>query len=202
MKMILVFFLIIRLMIYKLVFRCWEAVPGAQKTETLRRNCKIIGSVLFYIFFDFIRGTVPTVPNNQVHLPNELKCKPRSSGALKAEDERVDLDSIYINKQAGGKKGEDDEIFEGLYTREHLSWLFSKKKTWVDTLRALAECYCEKIQKIIEDHMKENKPKDNPKEQQERAKLMRLYTKDFSDTKTVKGNSLSPSKGSLPMTQR
>lgn len=111
----------------RVLLKPWDAIPGVQKTELLRRNVKTIASIFLQIMMDYIKNGVANQPTNQQHLPNQLKCNPRTVGPFRAEDEKVDPDEVYVRK---GKKGEEEDIIEGLYTREQLQPLFLTKKTW------------------------------------------------------------------------
>jgi hypothetical protein len=126
-RMIIGFFVLIRVLIFKVILRPWECQAGLNMTETLRRNAKTLGSVMFYVVVDYFRNTIPTCPNNQIHLPNDWKIKPRNTGPLRAEDQQVDDPEFYIRT---GKKGEDEEIFDGLYTREQLAPMLATRKLW------------------------------------------------------------------------
>merc|ERR1711939_1054854 len=95
--------------------------------------------------YDYIRGSVPFTPNNQAHLPNEWKVRARSGGALKAEDAPVDPPEFY----KVDKKGEEDFIFEGLYSKAHMAPFMTDNKKDFDQLKALAECYLDKVMAII-----------------------------------------------------
>eukprot|EP01017_Pseudomicrothorax_dubius_P007040 TRINITY_DN12124_c0_g1_i2.p1 TRINITY_DN12124_c0_g1~~TRINITY_DN12124_c0_g1_i2.p1 ORF type:complete len:136 (-),score=24.11 TRINITY_DN12124_c0_g1_i2:61-468(-) len=122
-KMIVCCFVIVRLLIHKLILNPWEGRSKLGKTELMRRNLKMVGSVLLHLALDMIRTSVPTVLNNQVHLPNSLKVKPRSGEPLKGETERVDPEEIYLRT----KRSEVDDIISGLYTREQLAPFFEKR---------------------------------------------------------------------------
>lgn len=136
-KMVLVFYFLVRILIPKILMAPWDLFKQiVTKNETMVRNLRTVASIIFFACFDFVQGSVPAVPNNQDHLSNDLKVNRRET-PIKVDAEEADPDS----PSKKGKK-EEDEIFDGLYSRAQLIWLYTAKKQWYGPLNTPLSNLC------------------------------------------------------------
>jgi len=164
-KMILGFFIFMRIFLFKLIFRPWEGNPSL-KANNLQfvLNQRIIGSIIYYVLIDFYKKNIPPLPNNQESLPPELKTK--AADPLKVSDETRDENQIVSQpskkpedgkKPGDGKKPEDDGILKGIFSREELSSYLNDRKPAVDELRGLIEGWHTSIYNLVQEYAQPTK---------------------------------------------
>eukprot|EP01017_Pseudomicrothorax_dubius_P043394 TRINITY_DN7217_c0_g1_i3.p1 TRINITY_DN7217_c0_g1~~TRINITY_DN7217_c0_g1_i3.p1 ORF type:complete len:604 (-),score=119.35 TRINITY_DN7217_c0_g1_i3:60-1802(-) len=146
-KMIIAFQILIRTLIYKFLLRPWEVNPKVKKGENFRRNMKTLASVLYHIILDHMKMSAPVIQKNQIHLPNFAKIKPKAE-PLYAEETRVDRAETYTRK-----KNDDDNIIDGLYSKDQLEDLFENHRQWIAQMKGITEFLLEKIHDLIKKHM-------------------------------------------------
>eukprot|EP01017_Pseudomicrothorax_dubius_P034700 TRINITY_DN4783_c0_g1_i9.p1 TRINITY_DN4783_c0_g1~~TRINITY_DN4783_c0_g1_i9.p1 ORF type:complete len:180 (-),score=39.73 TRINITY_DN4783_c0_g1_i9:251-790(-) len=114
-KMIITCFILVRALLYTNILRVYEVNPSYNSKPNVKTMLLTMGSIISVMIRDYLRLNMHMVPNNQVHLPVELKAKAR--GAYKAED----VPTFNIPKT---KKGEDPEWIEGLFSKEMMPSVF------------------------------------------------------------------------------
>ena len=129
-KMVVGFFVVVRVLVYQLLLEPWSETQGlaarVPKSETSRKSLKALGSVIYLVFEDFVKNSVNVQENNQLHLEQAAKIKPMVDGGL-----------YYIDKAEDKSKRDEltDVAIGGTYTKSELAALFDNKPKEVQHLQ-------------------------------------------------------------------
>ena len=168
-RMIIVFFIVFHTMLPRVLTKPWIYDPAIQSTKVLNLNLRLVASIIYHFFIDYFRQ-IEIVPNNQNHLPVELRNKPRKTP--------YKLDDRFIPKPKKLKPGEESELYEDVFSKEEMKEVFLIKKAKFEKCKGLVEQFIERVEDIVSRTF-EVKNAERIKEQQEiseeeRAKILKI----------------------------
>lgn len=122
-------------------------IPAAQNqkngiSDEERVSLRTINSVIFHLFIDFLRKEVPLQKSNQLHLPTNLKIKPRT-GPIK-----MDPSLPEIKKSPSGNK--ELEVIEDVFEKSDMEILFVTNAKQLEPLREIVKEIMEGFSQTIE----------------------------------------------------
>eukprot|EP01017_Pseudomicrothorax_dubius_P007931 TRINITY_DN12553_c0_g1_i1.p1 TRINITY_DN12553_c0_g1~~TRINITY_DN12553_c0_g1_i1.p1 ORF type:complete len:266 (-),score=49.33 TRINITY_DN12553_c0_g1_i1:2-799(-) len=150
-KMIIGCFVYIRVLLAQIILHLWDIIPSLSKDEKMKKNIRGLATLMYHIFADFLRNNLAFQQNNQKHLPTEIVIRPRKESIRAFEGEP--------EERPEPKK--ECEMIKGLLSKNSMTWLYTKKKPWVDNLKALVECWLDKFYELINEFHSERLKKMN-----------------------------------------
>lgn len=79
---LLITLILVRVYLFRLILKPWADIPNVKKKEQLQTNCYIVGSIMYEIIMNYMKGKWMKVGANQAHLPIETKTFFRPLGPL------------------------------------------------------------------------------------------------------------------------